>query len=246
MNSRIILVSGGNDGIGFEICRLLASKGHTVLLGARDQTKGSTASDTLNKEINSNNVHFIQLDITNDDSVKTAVTTIKEKFGKIDSLVNNAGVGNLDKIPLQKPSTCDLDLVRSTFETNFFGSVRVTTAMIPLMHESLVPVIVFVSTDMASTTNQAKPGSHLNIAGYNPSKAAVNSYAVALANDLPNFRINCVTPGYTATKLNAFGKAMPGAKTTQSAAEALSKYILLEKDGPTCKFFNSNHEEFPF
>jgi len=110
--------------------------------------------------------------------------------------------------------------------------------LLPLLKKSTHPVVVFVSTDMASTTVQAQPGSQYHVVAYNTSKAALNSYAVAFAHSFPEARVNSVTPGYTSTKLNGFS----GPKSSADGAALIVKYALLEKDGPTSKYFDENGE----
>eukprot|EP01124_Arcella_intermedia_P024331 TRINITY_DN4070_c0_g2_i1.p1 TRINITY_DN4070_c0_g2~~TRINITY_DN4070_c0_g2_i1.p1 ORF type:complete len:242 (+),score=57.45 TRINITY_DN4070_c0_g2_i1:252-977(+) len=238
MSGRVALVTGGNDGIGFEIVHQLAEKGFTVWLAARSAQKGTDAASKLNGMVEGGRVHFVELDVTKPDTIQSALQTVQNTSGRLDILINNAGIGGMHRIPDQKPSSVDSQLLRDCFETNFFGMVQTTNAFIPLMQKSELPVIVLVSTDMASTTTQAKPNSHLHVAAYNTSKAAANSYIVGLAHDLPHFKINAVTPGYTSTKLNGFS----GPKSTADAAALIVKYALVDKDGPTSQFFYDKGE----
>jgi len=240
------LVTGGNDGLGFEVVKQLALVGK-VFLGSRSVEKGQAAVEKLEAALQAN-VTVVQLDITNADSVTAAVATITAAGG-LDVLVNNAGVGNLDKIPLQKPGTCDLSVLQSCMETNYFGTIRITNALIPLLSASSKPGIVFVTSDMASTTLMAtsigNPKSflnHVHFVAYNSSKAALNSYVVAIAATFPTFKVNAVTPGYTATKLNGFGAAGPGAKTPEQGAAIIAKYAVIGDETPTGKFFSSQGE----
>jgi len=238
------LVTGANDGIGFEVAKQLAQRGYFVLLGARGEEKGLAAVEKLTKEIPSARVSFVQIEVTNPQSVSGSVSRVEELLKnhgatKLDLLVNNAGIGRLDAFAKQNAKTVDLSIVRDCFETNFYGTIEVTKAYIPLLNLAEVPTIVFVSTDMASTGRQAKPEAALHVVAYNTSKAALNSYVVALAHELPNFKINAVTPGYTSTKLNSFGQ---GAKTPAEGAALIVKYGVLDKDGPTCKFFYQDGE----
>jgi len=235
--SKICLVTGGNDGIGYEIVKNLAQKGHKVWLAARNVERGTAAAHKLSEELNCKSIHFVQLDVTDVSSVAACVQKVGES-DHLDILINNAGIGHMDKFPAQQASKVDFKILHECFETNFFGLVQTTNAFIPLLQKSELPVIVNVTTDMASTTKQAAPDSILHVTAYNTSKAAANSYTVALAHDLPNFRINAVTPGYTATKLNGFS----GPKSSADGAALIVKYALLDKDGPTSKFFNENGE----
>jgi len=132
----------------------------------------------------------------------------------------------------QNATNVDIAIMREAFEPNFFGLVQTTTTFLPLLRKSPQAVILMVTTDMASTTTQSKPDSILHVVGYNTSKAAANSYSVALAHELrqEGIKVNCVTPGFTSTKLNQFGK---GGKTPVDAAKILLPWVLLDADGPT-------------
>jgi len=170
--------------------------------------------------------------------LKETVGQLKVRF----NWCNNAGVGHIDKIEKQLVHGLDVSLVRDTMETNFYGTISVTQSFLPLLKKSSLPVIVFVSTDMASTTHQALPESQFHIVAYNTSKAALNSYAVAVARTFTEAKVNAVTPGYTATKLNGFS----GPKSAADGAATIVKFALLDKNGPTCKFFDGNGKEYPW
>jgi NAD(P)-dependent dehydrogenase (short-subunit alcohol dehydrogenase family) len=135
----------------------------------------------------------------------------------------------------QNATNIDITIVREAFEPNFFGLVQTTTAFVPLLRKSPQAVILNVTIDMASTATQAKPDSILHHTAYNTSKAAANSYSVALAHEFrkEGIKVNCVTPGFTSTKLNQFGK---GGKTPVDGAKVLLPWVLLGPDGPTGKF----------
>jgi NAD(P)-dependent dehydrogenase (short-subunit alcohol dehydrogenase family) len=135
----------------------------------------------------------------------------------------------------QNATNIDVAIVRRTVETNLFGLIQTTTAFIPLLRKSPQAVILNVSTDMASNSKQAVPGAGLHVVAYNTSKAAANSYTIALSQELraENIKVNAVTPGFTTTKLNGHA---PGGKTSQDAAEILLPWALLNKDGPTGEF----------
>jgi NAD(P)-dependent dehydrogenase (short-subunit alcohol dehydrogenase family) len=147
----------------------------------------------------------------------------------------------------QNATTIDVTLIRETIETNLYGLIETTKAFVPLLRKSTTgaPVILNVSTDMASNSHQAGPNASPHVVAYNTSKAAANSYTIALAQELKSegFKINAVTPGFTSTKLNFFGK---GGKSPQDGAKALLPWALLGKDGVTCSFINGEGEEFPW
>lgn len=239
-------VSGGNDGLGFEVVKQLAAVGK-VFLGSRSVEKGQAAVEKLDEALRGR-ITVVQLDTSSDDSVKAAVATVAAAGG-LDVLVNNAGAGHLDKTAQQKPGTCDLAVLQACMDTNFFGTIRATNAFLPLLTASSRPGIVFVSSDMASTSlmsrsvgNPQSPLNHAHFVAYNTSKAALNSYVVAMAATFPAIKINAVTPGYTATKLNGFGAVAPGAKKPDEGATIIVKYAIIGDETPTGKFLSFNGE----
>ncbi|KAG5654320.1 hypothetical protein H0H81_004739 [Sphagnurus paluster] len=228
--SKVILVTGSNTGIGYELVRLLAQKGHTVYLASRNEASGQKAQAQLNAE--GLNVKLVQLDVTDINSVVAAKEVIEKVEHRLDVLVNNAGTGLLEKD--QNAITVSLDVIREAFEPNFYGMIQTTKTFLPLLRASPQAVILNVSTDMASNNLQSK-SSYLHVVAYNTSKAAANSYTIALAHELrgEGIKVNAVTPGFTSSKLNGFRE---GGKTVQAGAEVLLPWALLDKDGPTGKF----------
>ena len=136
----------------------------------------------------------------------------------------------------QNATTISLSTIRDAMEANFFGLIQTTIAFLPLLRKAMNAVILNVSIDMASNTIQSRPGAILHVVAYNTSKSAANSYTIALAQELKaeGIKVNAVTPGFTTTKLNHYA---PGGKTMRASAEVLLPWALLDKDGPTCKFF---------
>lgn len=134
----------------------------------------------------------------------------------------------------QKATEVSLSVIREAFEPNFFGLIQTTNTFLPLLRKAKHAVILNVSIDMASNTIQAKPDSTLHVTAYNTSKAAANSYTIALAHELrgEGIKVNAVTPGFTTTKLNGYA---PGGKTARAGAESLLPWALLNEDGPTSK-----------
>ncbi|KAG5641608.1 hypothetical protein DXG03_004645 [Asterophora parasitica] len=218
---------GSNAGIGFELVRLLAEKGHTVYLASRNEASGHKAQAQL--QADGLHVKFVQLDVTDITSVVAAKDTIEKAEGRLDVLVNNAGIGLLDKE--QNATLVSLDVIREAFEPNFYGVIQTTITFLPLLRASPQAVILNVSSDMASNNLQSK-SSHLHVVAYNTSKAAANSYTIALAHELRSegIKVNAITPGFTSTKLNGFRK---GGKSIKAGAEILLPWALLDKDGPT-------------
>ncbi|KAJ7886308.1 hypothetical protein B0H13DRAFT_2535032 [Mycena leptocephala] len=246
MSNKVILVTGSNTGIGYELVHLLAAKGHIVYLASRNESAGRDAVTRIKSEKNLD-VKFVQLDVTNADSVKAAEATIMKADGRLNILVNNAGTGEIGKP--QGATEIDVAVLRAAFEPNFFGLIQTTTTFLPLIRSSSTPdspsVILNVSTDMASNSFMASPRGFLHeLVAYNTSKAAVNSYTIALAHELKaeGIKVNCVTPGFTSTALNGFKS---GAKTAEQAAEVLLEWSLLQKDDKTGMFVNEAGE-FPW
>ncbi len=185
---------------------------------------------------------YVELDITKVDTILSARDTISAHTGgKLDVLVNNAGISNLGKD--QNAKSVDVALIRETVEVNLYGLIENTKAFIPLLRKSTTgaPVILNVSTDMASNSYQAKSKTPMHVVAYNTSKAAANSYTIALAHELKGegFKVNAVTPGFTSTKLNFFAK---GGKTPRDGAKVLLPYALLEKDAETGLFIGPTGE----
>ncbi|KAJ7641033.1 hypothetical protein FB45DRAFT_737919 [Roridomyces roridus] len=234
--SKIILVTGSNTGIGYSLVELLAAKGHTVYLASRGEAAGLEAIAKLKQEKNLD-VKFVQLDVTDDASIKAAVATIEKAEGKLDVLVNNAG----DMNKPHSASKPNFEALEITLATNLFGLIRTTTAFLPLIraaHSAASPsVILNVTSDMASNGLMAKiPKNFLHdFVAYNTSKAAANSYTIGLAKDLAaeGIKVNTATPGFTSTKLNGFRE---GGKTSEQAAAILVPWVLVDKDGPTGRF----------
>ena len=199
----IALVTGGNKGIGFEIAKQLARAGVSVILGARDPERGSRAVADLTAE--GLDVSFIPIDLTDLGSITSAAATIAADYGHLDTLINNAGIVDPADGP---PSTASLDSVRRIFETNFFGGLAVSQAMIPLLRKSGAGQIVILSSSLGSIAMNGDPSSpfySVQLIGYNASKAALNMLTVQLAQELraDGISVNAVCPGYVDTDLSA-------------------------------------------
>ncbi len=232
------LVTGANKSIGFEVARQLAQKGIYVYLGCRNLERGIEAINKLKAE-GLNNVEVIQLDITNDESVKNARAEIGKKTQVLDILINNAGI--FGGYPQQALNTT-IDQFKATYDSNVYGVVRVTQAFIDLLKLSTEPRIVNVSSSQGSITLHSDPSYKYydyKAAAYLSSKAAMNMYTVVLAYELrdSNFKVNSVCPGYTKTDFN--GHRGPG--TVEDAGKRIIKYALIDKDGPTGKFFSEEN-----
>jgi NAD(P)-dependent dehydrogenase (short-subunit alcohol dehydrogenase family) len=223
------LITGANKGIGYEAARQLIAAGHTVYVGSRDAENGRRAAEQLG-------ARAVQLDITDDASVQAVVHTIAEDGG-LDVLVNNAAIEERgDGNAVIGPADVTADLVRKTFDTNVFGTVRVLHAFLPLLERSASPVVVNVSSGLGSLTLFAPaPADIYPGVAYPASKAAVNMITVQYAKAFPNMRINAVDPGFTKTDLNG----NTGTQTVEEGAEVIVRMAQVGSDGPTGGFFNT-------
>ena len=233
-DKKVALVTGANKGIGFEVARSLGKAGMTVLLGARDANRGEQAAAKLRAE--GLDVREIALDLGDEGTIQAAATRIEAEHGHLDVLVNNAGITSPGDGP---PSQADLAAVRRTFDVNFFGTIVVTQAMLPLLRQAPAARIVNVSSGLGSLAFNADPTSpyaEVKPLGYNASKTALNMMTVQLAYELRGTRIkvNAADPGYTATDLNANS----GHQTVEEGAEEAIRLALLPDDGPTGGYFD--------
>ena len=232
------LVTGANKSIGFEVARQLAQKGIYVYLGSRNLENGLEAVNKLKAE-GLGNVEALELDITNDESVKNARLEIGRKTRVLDILINNAGI--YGGYP-QEALNATAERFKATFDTNVYGVIRVTQAFIDLLKKSSEPRIVNVSSSQGSLTLHSDPSYKYydyKAAIYLSSKSAMNMYTVVLAYELKdsNFKINAVCPGFTKTDFNGHR----GTGTVEDAGKRIIKYALIDKDGPTGKFFSEEN-----
>ncbi|MDP4129928.1 MAG: SDR family oxidoreductase [Bacteroidota bacterium] len=237
---KIALVTGANKGIGFETAKQMAQLGCFVYLASRDRAKGLDAVNRL-KGLGISNIELIEMDVTDIHSIKKAKQELESRIEALDVLINNAGIAG--ELP-QNLSTGEVKNLRKVFETNFFGAVQTTQEFIPLLKKSNQPRIVNVSSELGSlTVHSSTQNPNYGIyAAYGCSKTALNAFTVMLANEFrnTNFKINSVTPGYTATDLNQHR----GLQTAEQGAKAIVRGATLDDDGPTGKFFRE--EEIPW
>ncbi|KAF9485831.1 NAD(P)-binding protein [Pholiota conissans] len=242
MSTKVVLITGANSGIGFELARLIAEKGHIVYVGARNEESGKKAVEILQAE-GLSSVKLAVIDVTSAPSISTAVQHITAAEGdKLDVLVNNAGISMLDAN--QSVLSPSLDVVRTIMETNLYGPMQTTAAFLPLLRKSPSPVILNVSSGLGSNTlraNSTTEGYHFT--AYNMSKAALNSYTITLARELKKegVKVNVATPGYTATRLTG-GQGQP----VREGALALLPWVMLDEEGPTGKFLGPGGKEIPW
>ena len=218
----VALVTGANQGIGLQIAKALAANDYTVLVGSRDHARGEAAARTIEGD-----ARALQLDVTDQASIAAAAARIRAELGRLDLLVNNAAISNTaapgtpfeEILRTGRPSVASLDAVRAIFETNVFGVVAVTQAMLPLLREAPAARIVNVSSGAGSLTLNADPSfpyRHGFSVGYAASKTALNAITLAFAIELESVGITvvAVSPGFTATALNNFA----GTETVEQGA----------------------------
>ncbi|GAB2654911.1 SDR family oxidoreductase [Kribbella swartbergensis] len=227
--NKIALVTGANKGIGREIARHLGEAGFTVLAGSRDLARGELAAKELVAE--GHDVVAVQLEVTDETSVRAAAGRIEAEYGRLDVLVNNAAI-----IPDGDDAVSRVagDVLRQAFETNVIGLVGVTQAMLPLLRKAEQARIVNLSTSLASFELVGNPESELStmlLLGYNASKAAVNMVTVMLANELrgTGILVNGADPGNCATDMGGWDAP----RTPQQGAAVAVRMATLGADGPT-------------
>ncbi|MEU0881705.1 SDR family NAD(P)-dependent oxidoreductase [Lentzea sp. NPDC005914] len=219
-----VLITGANKGLGLETARQLVLAGHTVWLGSRDSSRGEAAASEVG-------ARFVQLDVTSDESVAAAAKVV----GELDVLVNNAGIApEWTEQGVVGAGEVTAELMRETFEVNLFGIVRVLHAFLPLLERSSSPVVVNVSSRLASLATAAEGSGYPGVA-YPVSKAAVNMVTVQYAKAFPRMRINAVEPGFTATDLNRGS----GRQTVEQGAEIIVRMAQIGQDGPTGGYFDA-------
>lgn len=233
-DKKIALITGANKGLGFETARQLAKQNIKVLIGARDETRGREAAEKLRNE--GFDAEFVHVDVTDEKTIEAAAKYVEENFGKLDILVNNAGIANEYGLA---PGEINLELIRQTFDTNFFGVIAVTKAFLPLIKKSESGRIVNVSSGLGSLTLHSDPNSpyyDIKPLAYNTSKTALNMFTVILAHDLKDtkIKVNSADPGYTATDLNHNS----GPKTVEQGASIIFDLATLPDDGATGGYFD--------
>jgi NAD(P)-dependent dehydrogenase (short-subunit alcohol dehydrogenase family) len=234
--NKIALVTGGNRGIGFATAKQLLRLGYFVFVGTRDENKGQAAVQEFHA-LGFDKASLLVIDVADSKSVKSAAALLSSQAGKLDILINNAAIGGRQP---QNAAAIDITVLRDVYDTNFFGVVQVTQAMLPLLQRSEAPRIVNLSSELGSLGYQYREKSDYfagNLMAYSSSKTALNSYTLMLAIQLQHtaFKINSVTPGFTATDLTDH----TGSQTPDEAAQVIVKYATLGPDGPTGQFVGS-------
>ena len=215
----VALVTGANQGIGLQIAKDLVAHGFTVLVGSRNLERGEAAAKEVGPD-----AHALQLDVTDQASIAAAAERVREEFGRLDVLVQNAAISNTSKLPGQsieeyaettRPSNVSLDEMRAVWDTNVFGVLAVYQAMLPLLREAPHARIVNVSSGVGSLTTNSDPAfPYRSIFGpvYPASKTALNALTVAMAIELEpeGIKVNAVSPGFTKTNLNGYAGTRDG------------------------------------
>ncbi|HAM52948.1 MAG TPA: short-chain dehydrogenase [Nitrospiraceae bacterium] len=242
--TRIALVTGANKGLGFETSRQLARQGIKVLMGARSLTRGKTAAKKLRRE--GLDVEFIHLDVTKPEHIRQAAQYIKDASGRLDILVNDAGMAQPEEfLSANSTETVSPKVLRTIFDVNFFGLVELTQTLLPLIRNSDAGRIVNVSSILGSLTLHSKEGSGDQVKpfAYDASKTAVNAFTIHLAAALKGtpIKVNSAHPGWVKTD-------MGGEQAPMSVQEGVKTAVMLATlggDGPTGKFFHFK-EELPW
>ena len=249
-DKRIALVTGANQGVGRQVARELVANGLTVLLGSRNFERGEAAAT----EIGSGAIP-LQLDVTDRVSIATAEERIREDFGRLDLLVNNAAISNTRKgnlsiqeyVKISRASNVSLDEVRAVWETNVFGVLAVYQAMLPLLREAPQARIVNVSSGVGSLTDNADPA-HPYHAMFGPaypaSKAALNAMTLSMMIELEStgIKVNLVSPAHTRTNLNGYS----GKESVEDGSREVVRIALLGPDGPTGTFTRWENVTIPW
>lgn len=242
MSKKIALVTGANKGIGFETAKQLAQQGITVIAGSRNETKGKAAVQELIKL--SLDVEFLKLDVDNDADLDAAYEYIDKRYGKLDILINNAGI-QVESNNWGENTVTNIgeQVLRETLDTNFFSVVKLTNKLLPLIKKSNAGRIVNLSSILGSLNLHADPASPIydsKLFAYNASKTALNAYTIHLAHALKQtgIKVNAAHPGWVKTDMGSDAAPMnvtDGAKTSVELA-------LIDKDGPNGKYIHLGSE----
>jgi NAD(P)-dependent dehydrogenase (short-subunit alcohol dehydrogenase family) len=237
--NKVALVTGANKGIGFEISRQLGKHGFTVVLAARDEQKAAAAAKILKAE--GLDAHGVLLDVTKPGTAEAAARWLDERFGRLDVLVNNAGVG-YEFATVTKPSQLTMETLRATYETNFFGVFTVTQHLLPLLRKSAPARIINLSSTLGSLgmlSDPKLPYYGNNVLAYNSSKTALNGLTLAFAKELAGegVVVNSVCPGWVKTDMGT--EAAP--RTVEQGAAIAVKLATMDNP-PTGKFLDDRGE----
>jgi len=247
----VALVTGANQGIGLQIAKDLVTHGFTVLVGSRSLERGESAAKAVGPD-----AHALQLDVTDKASIAAAADRVREDFGRLDLLIQNAAISNTNLRPgltideyakTTRPSNVSLDEMRAVWDTNVFGVLAVHQAMLPLLRGTPGACIINVSSGVGSLATNSDPAGYYR-ANFGPvypaSKTALNALTVAMAIELEaeGIRVNAVSPGFTRTNLNGYA----GTQTLEEGAREVVRVALLGRDGPTGTFTRWENQTIPW
>jgi NAD(P)-dependent dehydrogenase (short-subunit alcohol dehydrogenase family) len=235
----IALVTGANQGVGFQIAKALAENGYIVYVGSRNPENGEKAATGIGV-----NAYAVELDVTKQATITAAAALIEKEHGRLDLLVNNAGISHAGKpgrsleevVEANRASKASLDEIRTVWETNVFGAIAVTQTMLPLLRKASAARIVNVSSGLGSLSWIANPATwarkHFDVV-YAASKTAMNAITMAFALELEkeNIKVNAVSPGFTATALNNF----QGTDSVEVGSREPIR-VALDTEGPNITF----------
>lgn len=242
-NKQVALVSGANKGIGLQIAKDLVAKGFTVMVGSRNLEKGKLAVNDIGE-----GAEAVQLDVTNQHSIVAAAEYIEKEYGRLDVLINNAGISHSGKSDGNFPESVQSGLltvapmedIRAVFETNVFGVIALTQAMLPLLHQAPAGRIVNIGSSGGSLTWNSNPDNpHRAMFGtYSSSKSALHAITLAFAFALEStpIKVNIACPGFTSTALNNFA----GTRSVEEGAREAVRLAMIGPDGPTGTFSDEN------
>lgn len=247
---RVALITGANQGVGLQVAKELAANGHTVLVGSRNLERGEAAAQQIGQ-----GAVAVQLDVTDSSSIAAAAERIRTEIGRLDLLVNNAGISNTTKGDMSlaeygkvsQASNASLDEIRAVWETNVFGVLAVYQAMLPLLRESSDARIVNVSSGVGSLNLNADPAYpyHPYFGPIYPaSKTALNAITLAMMVELEStaIKVNLVSPGFTSTNLNGY----EGTESVEDGSREVVRVALLGPEGPTGTFTRWENTTIPW
>ena len=237
---RIALVTGANQGVGFQVAKELVAAGVSVYVGSRDLARGEVAAAEIGQGATA-----LQIDVTDLASIAAAARRVQDEHGRLDLLVSNAGISNTrggtqtpeEMAASSMASTASLDEVRAIWDVNVFGVLAVYQAMLPLLRESSDARIVNVSSGVGSLGSTADPAFPYRVMygpGYAASKTAENAMTMAMMIELEktDIKVNLVSPGFTSTALNNFA----GTESLEDGSREVVRVAMLGPDGPSGTF----------